>query len=67
VMIYTNPELHIARLVSLHAIASIHSICTINHLDERMALVDIDDTCLNHAKFIEQRAQMSLRRTVSLR
>lgn len=60
-----NSELHITRLVSLHTLPGIHSVSTANHLDERVALVDIDNARLNHTIFVEQSAKMSFRGTAS--
>jgi hypothetical protein len=57
----TNPELHIAGLVRLHAISSIHGVSTVNHFDKGMALVDIDNACLYHTVFIKERSQVSFR------
>lgn len=62
----TYPELHVAGLVLLHTLAGIHSILTVDHLDEGMALVDVDNASLDNTKLVEKRAQVGLRRTMKM-
>ena len=43
----TYSKLHIRRSIALHSFFGMHSILTGKHLDEGMALVDIDNACLH--------------------
>jgi hypothetical protein len=50
----THPELHVAGFVGFHASSSIHGIGAVDHLDKGMALIDVDNACLNNSKLAEE-------------
>lgn len=56
----TYAQLDIARFVILHSVSRSDGVFAIDHLDECVTLVDVDDACLDHTIHREQRAQVGL-------
>ena len=53
----TYSKLHVSRLVTLHSIFGAHGIVSREHLDEGVALINIDDAGLDQAELFEDSAQ----------
>lgn len=54
----TYSKLHVSGFVLLHSFAGIHGIAPVDHLDERMSFVIVDNACLNCAVAGEERPEM---------
>ena len=59
-MYCTYSKLGVLNLIFLHTISGAFCILAVDHLDESMALVDVDNTGLNGTKLAEERSQGSV-------
>jgi hypothetical protein len=50
----TYSKLAVSNFVIFHRIAGLLGISTVDHLDESMAFVDVDNACLHNTESIEE-------------